>query len=907
MSFKLIAIGNVLMKDDAIGIKVAEEIEEELLKLGVNVVYGETSLQHCISSVEEEDYIIILDSAYYGKSVGEITIEDIDKYISKKVEASQHIYSFLDLLKLYYPNIKGIILGIEVEEIDFGIGLSSTLKKNLKLISNKVLKIVEKINNERKVLHYLINIDGIVQGVGFRPFVYRKAKKYNISGYVKNLGGSVEIYCEGIKSNLKEFILSILNDVPPISKVEKFRCKFIRDNTIYKSNLDTNSFVIKESINEKAFPKFVSPDISICENCLSDMKENKSNRYKYAFTNCTDCGPRYSIIKSLPYDRHYTTMKKFTMCKECNDEYNNPLSRRFHAEPNCCDKCGPGLWLTDNKGEKYIYKNPIDEAKRLLKEGKILAIKGIGGFHLVCDGRNEKAINILRKKKLRSHKPLAVMVRDINVVKEICEVSSKEEIVLKSNKRPIVILKKKSPFLLPEAIAPKQNSLGVMLPYTGLHYLLLEEDLDFLIMTSGNISNMPMEYKNQEALNNLKDVADYFLFHDRDIYIEEDDSVVKVIDSSEKVIRRGRGYSPYISKSNNKYEIIAIGGDQKSSVCVSKNGYIYLSQYLGSLEDFNSYNNFKYVLNHFINLFDIDRKLLVHDMHPSYLSTKYAKEQNINKIEVQHHHAHMVSCMAEHSIYENVIGVIFDGTGFGLDGAIWGGEFFVGNRKSFKRAGHLEYINIQGGNKAIEEPCRCAVSYLYFLGYNPAEILKNIEKEKIEVVIQALKSKVNCFLSSSIGRLFDAVASITGLRNYITYDGQGAIELENIIDKNINESYMYDIDEIDGVFQIKYKKIIEGILMDRKQKEPISKISAKFHNSLVYSTCDLVCILGKKERLRKVVLSGGVFENEYLLKLLYKNLTKKGFQVFYNKEIPTNDGGLSFGQLNIASEILSEN
>lgn len=737
---------------------------------------------------------------------------------------------------------------------------------------------------EIKALQYLINIDGIVQGVGFRPFVYRKAKEYKISGYIKNLGGSVEIYCKGTKNNLKEFILSILNDRPPISKIEKFQCRFIRNNDSYKNDLYTSSFVIEESVNEKIFPKFISPDISICENCLNDMKENKSNRYKYAFTNCTDCGPRYSIIKSLPYDRHYTTMKKFIMCKECNDEYNNPSRRRFHAEPNCCDKCGPKLWLTDNKGVKNICENPIDEAKRLLKEGKILAIKGIGGFHLVCDGRNEESINILRKKKRRSHKPLAVMVRDINVVKEICEVSSKEEIVLKSNKRPIVILKKKFPFLLPEAIAPKQNSLGVMLPYTGLHYLLLEE-----------------------ALNNLKDIADYFLFHDRDIYIEEDDSVVKVIDSSERVIRRGRGYSPYMSKSNEEYEIIAIGGDQKSSVCVSKNGYIYLSQYLGSLEDFNSYNNFKYVLNHFIDLFDINKKLLVHDMHPSYLSTKYAKEQNINKIEVQHHHAHMVSCMSEHSIYENVIGVIFDGTGFGLDGAIWGGEFFVGNRKEFKRAGHLEYIKIQGGNKAIEEPWRCAVSYLYYLGYNPAEILKNIEKEKIEVVIQALQSKVNCFLSSSIGRLFDAVASIIGLRNYITYDGQGAIELENIIDKNIDESYMYDISEIHGVFQIKYKKIIEGILMDKKQREPISKISAKFHNSLIYSTCDLVCILGKKESIRNVVLSGGVFENEYLLRLLNMNLIKKGFQVFYNKEIPTNDGGLSFGQLNIASEILSEN
>lgn len=757
-----------------------------------------------------------------------------------------------------------------------------------------------------KMFQYVINIEGIVQGVGFRPFVYKKAKDYKISGYVKNVGGAVEIYCEGIKSNLKGFILSVLNDAPSVSKIEKFQCRFIDNKIIYKDNLDESNFVIKKSTNEKSLQRFVSPDIAICKNCLNDMNKSENSKYNYAFTNCTDCGPRYSIIKNFPYDRDYTTMRDFTMCDECNDEYNNPLDRRFHAEPNCCDRCGPKIWLMDSNGKEIQLENPINEAKKHLKEGKILAVKGVGGFHLVCDGRSEEVIKTLREKKRRSDKPLAIMARNINIVKEICEVSSKEEVVLTSNKRPIVILKKKLPFELPEVIAPKQNHLGVMLPYTGLHYLLLDEDLDLLIMTSGNISNMPMEYINKEALNNLNNVADYFLVHDRDIYIEEDDSVVKVIDDIERVVRRGRGYSPYISKVETRCEIISVGGEQKSTVCVSKNGYTYLSQYLGSLEDFNSYNNFKYLINHFINLFDINKELLVHDMHPLYLSTKYARNQKINKIEVQHHHAHMVSCMAENSICEKVIGVIFDGTGFGLDGAIWGGEFFVGDRKSFKRVGQLEYVNIQGADKAIKEPWRCAASYLYFLGYDPLKILKNIEKENIEVVIQALQSRVSCFLSSSIGRLFDAVASIIGLRNYTTYDGQAAIELENIIDENVNESYIYSINEIDGVFQIKYKGIIEGILIDIEENEPISKISSKFHNSLVYATCDLIYILRKKEKINKVVLSGGVFENEYLLKMLYKRLTEKGIEVFYNKEIPANDEGLSFGQIHIASAKLSE-
>lgn len=758
-----------------------------------------------------------------------------------------------------------------------------------------------------KTFQYEIRIEGIVQGVGFRPFVYKNATIYNISGYVKNAGGAVEIYCQGTRDNLKKFILSILNNPPPIAKIENFQCKFIKEGSSYRKNLYKDIFQIKESVSEKNLLKFISPDVAICKECLEDMQKNETNRYKYAFTNCTNCGPRYSIIKGFPYDRNYTTMKNFIMCKECNDEYNNPLSRRFHTEPNCCKKCGPSISLVDNEGKIIECKNVIDEAKELLKAGKILAVKGIGGFHLVCDAKNEAVIKLLRNKKQRPHKPLAIMAKDINAVKEICQLSDKEEEILKSNKRPIVILKKKPSFLLSKAISPKQNSLGVMLPYTGLHHLLLDEELRFLVMTSGNISNMLMEYKNNEALNNLNRVADYFLMHDRDIYIEEDDSVVKVINNDEKVIRIGRGYAPYISKVNEKYEIIAVGGEKKNTVCVSKNGYSYLSQYLGNLEDFNCYNNFKYLINHFVNLLDVKKYILVHDMHPSYTSTNYVKSQKINKIEVQHHHAHMVSCMAENSIYENTIGVIFDGTGFGLDEAVWGGEFLVGNRKSFRRVGQLQYVNIQGGYKAIKEPWRCAVSYLNSLDYNPLEIINYIDKEEAEAVIQALKSGINCFLSSSIGRLFDCISSLIGVRNYISYDGQAAIELENIINENINECYLYDIRENEKVLQIEYKRIIEGVLKDIKDGESHSNISAKFHNSLIYATCDLLYILRQRENINKVVLSGGVFENEYLLKNIYKKLTEKGFEVFYNKKVPTNDGGLSFGQLYIASALLKEN
>lgn len=756
-------------------------------------------------------------------------------------------------------------------------------------------------------MRYIVKIYGIVQGVGFRPFVYKKAIDFKIYGYVKNIGGAVLIDCSGKRENIKQFMLNIIKKPPNLAKIEKVQCAPIKNDLLVTKYINKSKFVIKESDNQKNETKFISPDIATCHKCLEDIQKKENHRYGYAFTNCTQCGPRYSIIKTLPYDRQNTTMEDFSMCEECKKEYDNPLSRRFHAQPNCCAQCGPKLFLTDNKGEQIQCEDPVKQTIALLEEGKILAIKGIGGFHLVCDGRNKQAINLLRSRKHRKDKPLALMAKDIGIVKEICYISHREEEVLSSNKRPIVILKKRNTPSLPESISPRQNNLGIMLPYTPLHYLLFNEKLNLLIMTSGNISGMPMEYKNKEALKHLNTVADYFLMNDREIYIKVDDSVVKVIDGVEKVIRGARGYRPNSLKTEIKHEIIAVGGQQKNTICVSKNGYAYSSQYLGDLGEFNCYENFKYVLRHFCNLFDINAEILVHDMHPSYVSTIYAKEKKIKKIEVQHHHAHMVSCMAEHSIYDSVIGIIFDGTGFGLDGAVWGGEFLVGNRRRFKRAGQLEYVNIQGGEQAIKEPWRCAASYLYALGYDSSQIIQKVENDKIEVVKQALNLKINCFLSSSIGRLFDAVAALCGIRNNISYDGQAAIELENAINGDAYESYLCEVKEENGSFNIKYKGIIEGILKDLKEEEVVSKISSKFHNSLIEASCDLACKLREKERINKVVLSGGVFENQYLLKGIYKNLIKQGFKVFYNEQIPTNDEGISFGQIHVANAIVENN
>jgi hydrogenase maturation protein HypF len=780
-------------------------------------------------------------------------------------------------------------------------------------VRNKAqLPIDDKNKNSMQIGAYIIKIYGIVQGVGFRPFVYRKAIEFGIRGWVKNVGGAVEIECIGYKHNIKLFILDVVNNPPTLSRIEKIECTFIKNESLNEilSN-GKYTFIIKKSNEEKGEISFVSPDIATCSKCLEDIKVKGSSRYRYAFTNCTECGPRYSIIRALPYDRKVTTMSKFPMCEKCSQEYENPIQRRFHAEPNCCSKCGPKLFLIDNQGVEIQCEDVIDQVIKLIKDGKILGLRGVGGFQLVCDARNEQSIKLLRDRKHREHKPFALMAKDIDIVKEVCDISDREEEILTGNKRPIVLLKKKEICLLPEIIAPMQNKLGVMLPYTPLHYMLFNEDLDFLIMTSGNISGRIMEYKNESAFKNLSNIADYFLMNDREIYVEEDDSVVKVIDGVERVVRRGRGYAPYISKIETSRQIIAVGGEQKSTICVCKNGYAYLSQYLGNLEEVSCYENFKYIIEHLTKLFDIKGEILVYDMHPLYSSTKYAKSQEIKKIAVQHHHAHMVSCMAEHFIYETVIGVIFDGTGFGTDAAIWGGEFFVGDRVSFQRAGHLEYVKLQGGDQAVKQPWRCAVSYLHALGYTKDEIIQDIEKEKIEAIKGALNSNLNCFLSSSIGRLFDAVAALIGIRNNISYDGQAAIELENIIDFTVKEGYSWNIKEENQILQIEYKGIIEGVIEDIKREESAAKISAKFHNSIIDASCNLVCRIRDKYNLNKVVinkvvLSGGVFENEYILKKIYINLIEKNFEVFYNHEIPTNDEGISFGQIHVASEIVKK-
>lgn len=747
---------------------------------------------------------------------------------------------------------------------------------------------------------FLIQIYGIVQGVGMRPYLYKNAKLLNLTGFVKNKGSSVYMIVSGEQDGIDKFLFQLTNNPPPNAVIHD-----IKITSHEKVNFQ--EFRILHSSDEQQRQGFLLPDLAVCDECLKEIQNSQNRRFEYAFTNCTNCGPRYSIIKDLPYDRINTSMKFFSMCPECRDEYKKPDNRRFHAQPNCCSVCGPKYYLLDCNSIPIQCENPIKRTKQLLKEGNIIAMKGIGGYHLVCNAQNEKAIINLRNRKKRPHKPFAIMASDIEAVEDICKLNTLEKETISNNKRPIVLLNKNNRYFIPEMIAPNINQYGVMLPYTPLHYFLFDDDMKYLVMTSGNISGMPICYKDKDALENLNQVSDYFLVHDREIMTPIDDSVVKVLDNDVLISRCGRGYAPMAIPLNTPFEILSLGGNQKASVCFIHNKVAHISQYLGELNFWDTCNEYKSVINRLSRLLKANPQFIVHDLHPNYFSTQYAKELKKKSIVVQHHHAHMAGCMAEHGFTGDGIGIIFDGTGMGLDGTVWGGEFLIGNRMNFKRVAHLESVMLQGADSAIKEPWKCAVSYLYTLNENLESYFPNIDSLQLQIVKKALQNKVNCYESSSIGRLFDCIASLILHRSHISYEAQAAIELESVVDATINDNYNYSLFEMeDGTLILGYKSILKGVLEDLKNTQPISVISTKFHNTICKATVECSMNIREKYNFNHVFLSGGVFENLYLLKKIMLGLKKSGFHVFFNKKVPLNDGGLSFGQASVAVSILEE-
>ncbi len=753
-----------------------------------------------------------------------------------------------------------------------------------------------------------VGVRGVVQGVGFRPFVYNLAIGHQLTGWVRNTSGNVEIEIEGNEEAVDSFLAALEEEAPPMARIESIAVNILAPKGYA-------GFEIRESLAEEGEYQLVSPDIATCQDCQDELFCPQDRRYRYPFINCTNCGPRFTIIEDIPYDRPKTTMRRFKMCPECQREYDNPLDRRFHAQPNACPICGPSLELVDNEGRPVACDDALQMTSRLLKDGEIVAIKGLGGFHLACDASNEEAIRLLRARKRRLSKPLAVMMATLDEVRRHCSVSEEEEELMKSPQCPIVLLpwKRESSHVSPE-VAPALKYLGVMLPYTPLHHVLLRETGLPLVMTSGNLSEEPIAKDNDEALLRLGSIADYFLLHNRDIYARYDDSVYMVEQGKPQAIRRARSYAPYpIHLPFKSRQILACGAELKNTFCLAKEQHAFLSQHIGDMENEETLGHFEDTIELYKKLFRVAPEVLAYDMHPEYLATKYALElgsaRDFELVPVQHHHAHIVSCLVENGVEGPAIGVAFDGTGYGSDGHIWGGEFLVADWKSFERWGHLEYVPMPGGEAAIVKPYRMALGYLCALLGERAlsqglPFLSQVDSLEIDLIKKQVEKGINSPLTSSCGRLFDAVSAIAGIRNQIEYEAQAAIELEMIapddVDKPNLGCYPFSIVEQQGIKLIKLGELISAVIQDAENMVAQPTISVKFHQTIAQIVVRMCQLIASETGLNLVALSGGVFQNRLLLRLVTRALNEAGFDVLAHRLVPCNDGGLSLGQAVIA-------
>jgi len=754
-----------------------------------------------------------------------------------------------------------------------------------------------------------VEVSGVVQGVGFRPFVYRLARKYHLAGWVRNTSSKVEIEVEGPLGEIQSFLGDLRNQAPPQARIERV----LASDHEFQGYTD---FAIRGSFSLAGEYQLVSPDIAVCQDCQRELFDPADRRYCYPFINCTNCGPRFTIIEDIPYDRARTTMRRFEMCPECQEEYDNPLDRRFHAQPNACPVCGPSLNLFDAEGRK-IPGDEIEVTVSLLREGRIVAIKGLGGFLLACDATNKEAVAFLRQRKRRPFKPLAVMMTNLEEVREHCEVSGEEEGLLLSPQSPIVLLSwKRGVSSIVAEVAPNLRYLGVMLPYTPLHHLLMRRVGCPLVMTSGNLSEEPISKDNDEATRRLKGVADYFLVHNRDIHSCYDDSVFIVEGGAPRAIRRARGYAPFpIHLPFSSQQVLACGAEQKNTFCLTKEGYAFLSQHIGDLENEQTLDHFEATIELYKKLFRVEPEIVACDMHPEYLSTKYALELKARQsgrlrcVPVQHHHAHIASCLVENGSLDRVIGVALDGTGYGPDGAIWGGEFLVADARSYKRYGHIEYVPMPGGETAILKPYRMALGYLSALlprkvSLNRLPLLSQVAAEELVVIQRQIERRVNAPLTSSCGRLFDAIAAIAGIRGEIDYDAQAAIELEMLAPEGMTlsscSSYPYSIHREGRKRIIGVGQLLAAIVQDVERGTAMPLLSAKFHITMALIISDMCSLIAHETGLRVVALSGGVFQNRLLSCLAVAALERKSFKVLTHRLVPTNDGAIALGQAVIA-------
>ncbi|WP_353684849.1 carbamoyltransferase HypF [Thermodesulfovibrio sp. 3907-1M] len=781
-----------------------------------------------------------------------------------------------------------------------------------------------------KRLH--IRVKGVVQGVGFRPFVYNLAKSLNLNGYVTNTSKGVTIEIEGEKVN--EFLNRLQNEPPPLAKIYSIDTEELPPNNY-------QSFEIIESIDDAGFTH-ISEDVSICDDCLRELFSPSDRRYLYPFINCTNCGPRYTITLKVPYDRPNTTMSVFKMCPDCLKEYKDPSNRRFHAQPNACPVCGPEirLFLKTDTGLKEL-ENPVLEAIKLIKQGKILAIRGLGGFHLCCDAKNEKAIEELRRRKKRSNKPFALMSPHVESVEKFCFLSEAEKRILTSPMRPIVVLRKKPECELPEALAPKNSCLGFMLPYTPLHYLLFyypEKDssspsllqplalspqphFEALVMTSGNISEEPIITKNEEALEKLDSVADAFLLHNREIFMRVDDSVVRELEGNIYFIRRARGFVPKaVSLKEELPEVLGAGADLKNTFTLIKSNYAIMSQHIGDMENLETLEFYEEVLNNLKSVYRIEPLAVGHDLHPMYFSTQWAKEyaekKGVPAFALQHHYCHIASLMAEYGLNE-LFGIAFDGTGYGTDGSIWGSEFLYCTVNDFKRLAHLKPIILPGGENAIKECSRIALCLIDDAFGEDMDLIKKLplatamEENKIRQILKLKKLPQFSPSSSGMGRLFDGVSSLIGVCHYNTFEAEAAIALESLIEQGMEYSqkacYSFDISEKETeALVIDYTYMIKQLIDDFFVGRPVSEISWKFHNTIIKIIIELTQYFRKEIGFDRAGLSGGVFQNAYLIRETIKALKKTGIEPIYHINVPSNDACISLGQAYIVGKRLKK-
>ncbi|MGB8213300.1 MAG: carbamoyltransferase HypF [Anaerolineales bacterium] len=760
-----------------------------------------------------------------------------------------------------------------------------------------------------------IHITGIVQGVGFRPFVYGLAVRLGLSGWVRNTSAGVEIDLDGSEDALNSFINSLKSDLPPLARID----------SLAVSSEPPQGFVGFEIIHSEAVAggfQPISPDVSICPDCLRELFDQSNRRYRYPFINCTNCGPRFTIITDIPYDRPNTTMAPFEMCPDCAAEYANPLDRRFHAQPVACPVCGPQVWLERADGKRIAERDDaILAAQKLLATGRIVAIKGLGGFHLACDATNAESVNELRQRKLRVDKPFALMMPDLETVELHCFINASERALLVSRQRPIVLLRRKLDSPLVEEIAPKQSNLGVMLPYTPLHYLLFTPDtglpqatptIQALVMTSGNLSEEPIAISNDEARQHLASLADAFLMHNREIHTRCDDSVSRVINIQESndkedkfpiyFLRRSRGYAPDpVQIPFDVPSLLATGPEQKNTFCLTRQRYAFLSHHIGDMENYETLRSFEDGIMYFERLFHIRPEAIACDLHPDYLSSRYAvqrsQQNDLPIFRVQHHHAHIAACMADNKLDGShpVIGLAFDGTGYGDDGAIWGGEILVADYVGYQRPYHLAYFPLPGGDAAIKRPARTALALLWSLGMDWDDRLAPVQdlcfEERQALRIQ-LERALNTPRTSSLGRLFDAVASLAGVRQMVNYEAQAAIEFEAALDPEETGDYRFEIrgDVLEA------GEAISGLLADIHMGVSIPVISARFHNGLTELARQVCAELRRQTGINEAALSGGVWQNMALLERTVRSLRKDGFVVYVHHQVPANDGGLSLGQ-----------